>query len=108
MAESTFISFKIYKFTKKFPSEERFGIVMQLRKSASSIATNIVEGHKKNSRKDFLHFLNTADASLEETKYHLILSKDLGYIRSQDFNKLSAECDEVGRILFGFQKGLKT
>lgn len=71
------LTLAIYRITGTFPQDEKFGIVSQLRRSASSIATNIVEGHKRNGRRDFLHFLNLADASLEETKYHLILSKDL-------------------------------
>jgi len=97
----------LYRATKAFPQDEKFGIVSQIRRSASSIATNIVEGHKRNGRKDFLHFLNLADASLEETKYHLMLSKDLDYLDESSFQKLNLKCEEVGRILYGFQKSLK-
>lgn len=99
---------EVYKITKEFPKEERFGIVSQLRRSASSIPTNIVEGHKRKSRKEFLNFLNTADSSLEETKYHILLSKDLGYIKEKEFSELNKLCDEVGRMLYGFQKSLIT
>jgi len=101
------LTLDLYRFTRAFPQDEKFGIVSQLRRSASSIATNIVEGHKRNGRKDFLHFLNLADASLEETKYHLILSRDLAYLSESDFNQLNLKCEEVGRILCGFQKSLK-
>jgi four helix bundle protein len=58
----------IYKLTQKFPSEEKFGLVSQLRRSASSVPTNIAEGFKRNSLKDYLHFLNLSESSLEETK----------------------------------------
>ena len=101
------LTLEIYRITRVFPQDEKFGLVSQLRRSASSIATNIVEGHKRNGRKDFLHFLNLADASLEETKYHLILSRDLDYLTENDFNQLNLKCEEVGRILYGFQKSLK-
>lgn len=101
------LTLELYRVTKAFPQDEKFGIVSQLRRSASSIATNIVEGHKRNGRKDFLHFLNLADASLEETKYHLILSRDLDYLSGSDYQKLNLKCEEVGRILCGFQKSLK-
>jgi len=68
------------------------------------VPSNIVEGFKRKGCKDFAHFLNIADASLEETKYHLILAKDLGYITQADYARLSSLCDEVGRMLCGLQK----
>lgn len=61
----------IYKITKLFPEDERFGLVVQLRRSSSSICANMAEGYTK-STKDFIRFLDIARASLEETKYHLI------------------------------------
>ena len=97
---------EIYKITQSFPKEERFGLVAQIRRSASSIPTNIVEGQKRKSTKDYLHFLNMADGSLEETKYHLILSKDLGYLSNGQFTSLTQSCDEIGRMLSGLQKSL--
>lgn len=69
----------VYQISISFPTEEKFGITSQLRRSAASIPTNIVEGHKRKSLKEYLHFLNISEASLEETKYHLLLSNDLGY-----------------------------
>lgn len=95
---------EVYKLTRKFPQEEKFGIVAQMRRSASSIPANIIEGFKRKSRKDFTHFLNIADASLEETKYHLILAKDLAYIRPAAYEKLYYQCEEAGRMLCGLQK----
>lgn len=97
---------KIYGITKEFPDEERFGLVSQLRRSASSITTNIVEGFKRKSGREYAHFLNLADASLEETKYHIILSKDLGYINVEEFDRANDMCDEVGKMLCGLQKKL--
>jgi len=97
---------EIYKTTKGFPAEEKFGLVSQLRRSASSVPTNIVEGFKRKSKRDYGHFLNLADASLEETKYHIILSKDLGYINVETFKEINSMSDEVGKMLCGLQKTL--
>lgn len=99
---------EIYKITLQFPKEEKFGLTAQIRRSASSIPTNIVEGFKRKSQKDFIHFLNIADASLEETKYHLILSYDLGYLKEEDYKMLNDLCNEVGRMLYGLQKKLNS
>ena len=104
--KSHILVLSIYKTTKLFPNEEKFGLTSQIRRSAASIPTNIVEGFKRKSNKDFIHFLNLADASLEETKYHLILSKDLDYIDCTTYNDLMEKCDEIGKMLFGLQKKL--
>lgn len=95
---------EVYSITKKFPDEEKFGLISQIRKSASSVPTNIVEGCKKSTGRDFLRFLNIAETSLEETKYHLILSKDLKYISQENFKILYEKCEEIGRMLSGLKK----
>lgn len=99
---------QIYKITKEFPSSEMYGLTAQIRRSAASVATNIVEGYKRRSDRDFAHFLNMADSSLEETKYHLFLAYDLTYLCKEDYEHISILADEVGRMLSGFQKKLRT
>jgi four helix bundle protein len=99
---------EIYKVTKNYPTDERFGLISQIRRSASSVPTNIVEGFKRKGNKEFSHFLNFADASLEETKYHLILSRDLGYLTKEQFRCTYEMSEEIGRMLFGLQKKLNT
>ena len=91
---------EIYKLTKFFPDEERFGLVSQIRRSAISICANISEGYKK-STKEFIRYLEIAQGSLEETKYHLILSRDLNYCSIQDFDKLYNLSNDVGKMLSG-------
>jgi len=98
---------EIYKITEGFPNSERYSLTSQLRRSGASICTNIVEGYKKKSDKDFAHFLNMADSSLEETKYHLLLAFDLRYLDKISYERLSILADEVGRMLYGFQNKLK-
>jgi four helix bundle protein len=96
----------IYKITALFPSEEKFGLISQMRRAAYSIPVNIVEGHKRRSRKEYLHFLNIADGSLEEIKYFILLSYDLNYCKKENFLILNNQCDEIGRMLWGLQRGL--
>lgn len=67
------LTLEIYNITKTFPQEEKFGLVSQMRRAAVSIATNIVEGHKRYSQKDFTHFLNMAQGSVEELKYLIVV-----------------------------------
>lgn len=69
------VAIEIYKITKKFPSEEIYGITSQLRRLAFSVPINIVEGHASNSRKEFLSFLNITNRSLVETEYLLEISE---------------------------------
>jgi len=98
----------IYKITKEFPKSEIYGLTSQIRRSASSVATNIVEGYKRKSKKDFNHFLNISVGSLEETKYHLLLAHDLEYLNKKNYKDLSESLEEVGRMLNGFRKKLTT
>ncbi|MFQ6082662.1 MAG: four helix bundle protein [Candidatus Aminicenantia bacterium] len=98
---------EIYKITKQFPQEEKFGLVTQMRRSAISIAANIAEGFKRKSDKEYSHFLNMAESSLEETKYYEILSKDLGYITQEKYQHLIDISEETGRGCFtGLLKSL--
>lgn len=89
----------VYKLTKLFPKEELFILVSQIRRAAISIAANIVEGFRRKSLKDSLNFYHMADASLEELKYHLLLSKDLGYLSETNYNIVSSQCEEAGKLL---------
>lgn len=97
---------QIYKETKSFPEEEKFGLISQIRRSAVSICANISEGYMKSS-KDFVRFLEIARGSLEETKYHLILSKDLAYLEISRFNKLFSLSEEIGKMLHALSGRLR-
>ncbi|MBN2408058.1 MAG: four helix bundle protein [Elusimicrobia bacterium] len=99
---------EIYKLTREFPDTEKFGLVSQLRRSAASIPSNIAEGYKRKSSKDFAHFLNMAESSLEETKYHLLLSHDLEYVVKNKYDNISKLSEEIGRMLNGFKNTIKS
>jgi four helix bundle protein len=89
----------IYRLTARFPAEERFGLTAQLRRSATSVPTNIAEGSKRSSNADYARLLNIAEASLAETEYLLILSRDLGYATADDLAPLFSEAGEIARML---------
>jgi four helix bundle protein len=90
---------KIYKLTRDFPSYELFGLTSQIRRSSVSIPANIVEGFKRKGKADKLRFFNISQASLEETRYYLILANDLEYAKT---DKLQEDLDEVSRMLDGY------
>ena len=92
----------IYKITNNYPKHELFGLISQMRRSAVSVTANIVEGFRKNSLKDSINFYNISDGSLEELKYHLLLSKDLNYINQKEFQNIMELCNEVGKMLTGW------
>jgi four helix bundle protein len=91
-----------YKITRDYPAEERFALSSQMRRAAVSVPANITEGFKKRGLKDKVNFYNIAQGSLEELRYYVILSKDLGYIK-ENKDTLSA-IDEVGRMLYALRK----
>ena len=97
----------VYELTVNFPEEEKYGIVSQLRRSAVSIAANIVEGQSRNTTKEYLSFLYNARGSLEETRYHLLLSRDLGYIDEEKFETFETKCGEISKMLNGLIQSLK-
>ena len=70
---------EIYQFTSKFPKAEIYGLISQLRRSAVSVPANIAEGFKKKGRNDKARYLNIAQGSLEESRYYLLLARDLNY-----------------------------
>lgn len=93
------LTLEIYHLTSSFPEDERFGLVAQVRRSAAGVPTNIAEGSKRRSNKDYAHFLNLAESSLAETEYHLILSRDLEYLPSASAEPLFVRIAELSRML---------
>ena len=74
------LTLNVYRATRNFPADERFGITSQLRRSCSSVSANVAEGCARSSDLDFARFVNLAAGSASETDYHLLLSRDLGYL----------------------------
>jgi four helix bundle protein len=89
----------VYKVTAQFPDEEKYCLSSQLRRASVSIPSNIVEGFRRNTKKDRNHFYIIANGSLEEVKYQVFLAKDLGYIDNPRYDELALRMDEVGKML---------
>lgn len=98
---------KIYKETKDFPKQEKYGLVSQLRRAAASIPTNIAEGKGSYYNRKLARFLDIARGSAHEVEYLLLLCKDLGYFTDEQYDILSQECNHIVRMLTNFIKNLK-
>jgi len=92
----------VYHATQGFPREEIYGLVSQIRRATVSVAANIAEGSARKTRKDFMHFLNIAQASLVEVEYHIHLSERLGYLSAEATRDLSLAHRETAVTLNGF------
>jgi four helix bundle protein len=100
------LTLKIYSVTQSFPKEEMFGLISQMRRSSSSIPTNIAEGCGRNSNPDFKRFLTMATGSSSELEYQLILCKDLKYLSESNFKELSNELIEIRKMIYSFIKNI--
>ncbi len=96
----------VYKVTKNFPEWERYGLCSQFQRAAVSIAANIAEGYKKLSKADKLRLMNVAQGSLEECRNYHILSRDLGFINSDEFELLRSMLEETSKLLNGYCKAI--
>lgn len=96
----------IYKVVATFPKNEQYALADQIKRAAASVPANIVEGHSRNSQKDFLRFLYIARGSLEELRYFLLLSKDLQYIDDTKYDEIEATCTQTSKLLNGLIKSL--
>lgn len=102
------LALDIYMITKKFPREEMFGITSQLRRAVSSIPVNIVEGYTRNSRKEFLQFLNISKASAAETRYWIGFSGKIGYIIEPELAKLLDQTEIIIKMMTRLIQSLNT
>jgi four helix bundle protein len=92
---------EIYRVTQKFPKEEIFGLISQLRRAAVSVPSNIAEGQGRLTEKEFRQFLGNARGSLAEVETQITIAKNLGFLDDPDFQNLSAKITEVARVLNG-------
>jgi four helix bundle protein len=95
----------VYRISKNFPREEIYGLTSQFRRAAVSIPANIAEGFKKRGDMDKARFMNIAQGSLEECRYHLILTDDLGY---GDTHQLMQQLEEVSKLLTSYAAAIRT
>lgn len=92
----------VYKITRKFPKEEMFGVIFQLRRAALSIILNYIEGYARQRKMLFKNFLERSYGSLKETKYLIYFSYKEEYLLKEDYDKLINKAEEIGRMLWGY------
>lgn len=101
------LTLNIYKTSASFPSEEKFGLISQIRRSSASIPTNIAEGSGRQSYTEFHRFLTIAMGSASELEYQLVLAKDLSYLSESSFNLLNDELLEIKKMLNAYIQKVK-
>ena len=98
---------EIYETTVSFPSEEKYGLISQLRRCSVSVPTNISEGSGRNTDKDFAQFLNISPGSAYELEILLILSHDVNFITTDQLEELTVKISEIQKMTFGLIKTLR-
>jgi four helix bundle protein len=91
----------VYRMSEAFPAKEQYALTSQLRRAAMSVPANVAEGFKKRGARDKLRFFNIAQGSLEESRYFLILARDLGYA---DVREAQEKLEEVSRLLEAYYR----
>ncbi len=96
-----------YKILEKFPKEEKFGLISQISRAATSVPANIAEGWGRDSNANFSNFLKISKGSLFELETHFIVSKNLNFITHEELQLLQLKIDEIGKILQGLIKSIQ-
>lgn len=97
---------KVYKLTKTFPDDEKFGLISQIRRCSVSISSNIAEGAGRESVKEFKYFLSIANGSSFELYTQLIIALELNYIKKTDFEIIEDNIDEIQKMNYNLQQKL--
>ena len=97
---------EVYKLTSSFPVSEKYNIVSQLRRAASSIGANIAEGCGRKTKKELSHFMYISLGSLKECEHFISLSKDLDYLDKKKYEQMTDFVDELGKMIFSFIRTL--
>jgi four helix bundle protein len=98
---------KIYKVTSKFPGEEKFGLVSQIRRAVVSIPSNIAEGYGRKTTPDYIRSLFIAYGSICELETQILLAGDLGYIDPSVLEEIKKDIQEVERMLKAMIRALE-
>ena len=98
----------VYKVSKTFPSDEKFGLTSQIRRAAVSISSNIAEGFGRRTAKDKIQFYIIARSSLLEIESQMLIARDLQYLDSDVFQSFRTQRILVGKLLSGLIKSAST
>jgi four helix bundle protein len=96
------LTLMVYRATAAYPKFELYSLVAQMRRAAVSVPANVAERFKKRGRPDKARLMNIAQASLEELRYYFILSRDLGYVKEIERERI----DEIARLLGAYTRSL--
>lgn len=99
---------EIYRLVEKFPGPEKYRITDQLIRAVTSVPANIAEGFGRYTRKEFINFLVIARGSAYETRYFMVLAKDLKYITLEEWKSIESRLSEVGKMLNGLIKSIRS
>jgi len=102
------LAVEAYRLTGSFPKHEAFGLGAQMQRAAVSVPSNIAEGHAREHRKEYLHHLSVAQASLAEMETHAELAARLGYCSLQFLTIFLGNADSLGKQLRSLRRALKT
>lgn len=102
------LTLNIYDKVKSFPKDELFGLISQMRRSATSIPTNIAEGCGKLTDKEFARFLNIAFGSACELEYQILLSKDLHYFDEETYTFFQNDIVSIKKQIYQLIQKLNT
>jgi four helix bundle protein len=105
--EARKLNLVIYRLTRQFPSDEKFGLVSQLRRASVSVSSNISEGNSRFSPNDKARFFEISYSSLMEVLNQLILSLDLGYISEEDFIAVRKDIEKTASMINGLRNHFK-
>ncbi|WP_306002842.1 four helix bundle protein [Brevundimonas sp. C43] len=97
----------IYRCSASWPSDERFGLISQVRRAAVSVAANIAEGAGRKGTGEFIQFIGVARGSLAEAETHLLIAGRLGYLTPDQLQSSLAEMERIGRMLSALSTRLK-
>lgn len=100
------LTIEVYQLARQFPPDERFRFTDQLCRASASSPTNAVEGTGRYGKKEFKHSLYIARGSVEETKYLLLLGRDLGFMQNEDYERLQGGYETVAKMRNGLINSL--
>lgn len=101
------LAVEVYRVTEKLPKEERYGLISQINRCVISIPSNIAEGAGRNTKKDFDNFLGISLGSSFELDTQLVISNRLGYVSSDDFEKIESELEHIQNMIAKLKQSLK-
>jgi len=96
-----------YHLTRRFPTEEKYGMTSQIRRAAVSVPANIAEGHGRNSRGEYVQFLRVAQGSLKELETHILLARRIDLIDARGESGILERCDVLEKMLRALIRSLQ-